>query len=302
MYDIIIVGAGPAGLTAGIYARRASKKVLILEAISYGGQIINTLDIENYPVEAHISGYEFATKLYNQTKDLGAEILFEKVVEIKDNNDFKEVITTKNTYKAKTIILATGAENRKLKLKNEDELVGKGISYCATCDGAFYKNKDVAVVGGGNTAIEDALYLTDIAHKVYLIHRRDSFKGEESILEKLKNKDNIEFIYNSNITKLNSDNRLNSIEITNKDGSVKTIEVSGLFIAVGRVPENQNFAKTINLDESGYVIASEDCHTNKDGIFVAGDNRVKSVRQLVTATSDGAIAAIEAIKYINNNR
>ena len=302
MYDIIIVGAGPAGLTAGIYARRASKKVLILEAISYGGQIINTLDIENYPVEAHISGYEFATKLYNQTKDLGAEILFEKVVEIKDNNDFKEVITTKNTYKAKTIILATGAENRKLKLKNEDELVGKGVSYCATCDGAFYKNKDVAVVGGGNTAIEDALYLTDIAHKVYLIHRRDSFKGEESILEKLKNKDNIEFIYNSNITKLNSDNRLNSIEITNKDGSVKTIEVSGLFIAVGRVPENQNFAKIINLDESGYVIASEDCHTNKDGIFVAGDNRVKSVRQLVTATSDGAIAAIEAIKYINNNR
>ena len=302
MYDIIIVGAGPAGLTAGIYARRASKKVLILEAISYGGQIINTLDIENYPVEAHISGYEFATKLYNQTKDLGAEILFEKVVEIKDNNDFKEVITTKNTYKAKTIILATGAENRKLKLKNEDELVGKGVSYCATCDGAFYKNKDVAVVGGGNTALEDALYLTDIAHKVYLIHRRDSFKGEESILEKLKNKDNIEFIYNSNVTKLNSDNRLNSIEITNNDGSVKTIEVSGLFIAVGRVPENQNFAKIINLDESGYVIASEDCHTNKDGIFVAGDNRVKSVRQLVTATSDGAIAAIEAIKYINNNR
>lgn len=302
MYDIIIVGAGPAGLTAGIYARRASKKVLILEAISYGGQIINTLDIENYPVEAHISGYEFATKLYNQTKDLGAEILFEKVVEIKDNNDFKEVITTKNTYKAKTIILATGAENRKLKLKNEDELVGKGVSYCATCDGAFYKNKDVAVVGGGTTALEDALYLTDIAHKVYLIHRRDSFKGEESILEKLKNKDNIEFIYNSNVTKLNSDNRLNSIEITNNDGSVKTIEVSGLFIAVGRVPENQNFAKIINLDESGYVIASEDCHTNKDGIFVAGDNRVKSVRQLVTATSDGAIAAIEAIKYINNNR
>jgi thioredoxin reductase (NADPH) len=302
MYDIIIVGAGPAGLTAGIYARRASKKVLILEAISYGGQIINTLDIENYPVEAHISGYEFATKLYNQTKDLGAEIKFEKVVEIKDNNDFKEVITTKNTYKTKTIILATGAENRKLKLENEDDLVGKGVSYCATCDGAFYKNKDVAVVGGGNTALEDALYLTDIAHKVYLIHRRDSFKGEESILEKLKNKDNIEFIYNSNVTKLNSDNRLNSIEITNKDGSVKTIEVSGLFIAVGRVPENQNFAKIINLDESGYIIASEDCHTNKDGIFVAGDNRVKSVRQLVTATSDGAIAAIEAIKYINNNR
>ncbi len=299
MYDIIIVGAGPAGLTAAIYARRASKKVLVLEAKNYGGQIINTLDIENYPVERHISGFDFATKLYNQAKDLGAEIVFEKVIEIKDNKE-KEVITTKNKYTTKTIILATGSENRKLGLDNENELIGKGISYCATCDGAFYKNKDVAVVGGGNTALEDALYLSDIANKVYLIHRRDEFRGVESTLNLLKEKKNVEFIYNSNITKIISEDRLNSIEITNKDGSIKKINISGLFIAIGRIPENQNFEKIIKMDKAGYIIAGENCNTNIPGIFVAGDNRTKEVRQLVTATSDGAISATEAIKYINN--
>ena len=300
MYDIIIVGAGPAGLTAAIYGRRASKKVLVLKAKSYGGQIINTLDIENYPAESHISGFDFATQLYNQAKDLGAEIIFEKVVEIKNEKE-KEVITTKNKYLGKTIILATGSENRKLNLEKENDLVGKGISYCATCDGAFYKNKNVAVVGGGNTALEDALYLTDLANKVYLIHRRDEFRGEESTLNLLKMKDNIEFIYNSNVTKLNASEKLESIEVTNKDGSTKKIDVDGLFVAVGRIPENENFAKLINLDNSGYIIAGEDCNTNVPGIFVAGDNRTKEVRQLVTATSDGAIAATSAIKYINNN-
>ncbi|MBR6137288.1 MAG: thioredoxin-disulfide reductase [Bacilli bacterium] len=299
-YDIIIIGAGPAGLTSAIYARRANKNVLVLEAKSYGGQIINTLDIENYPVEEHISGFEFATKLYNQAKNLGAEIVFEKVVDINDLGNEKEVVTTKNTYKAKAIIIATGSENRKLGLPNEDELVGKGISYCATCDGAFYKKKTVAVVGGGNTALEDALYLSDIVEKVYLIHRRDEFRGEESTINHLKEKDNVEFIYNSNVTKLNANDRLESIEVTNKDGSTKTIEVSGLFVAVGRIPENQNFAKLVELDETGYVKAGEDCHTNVPGIFVAGDNRVKEVRQLVTATSDGAVAATAAVKYINN--
>lgn len=300
MYDIIIIGAGPAGLTASIYARRAAKKVLVLEANTYGGQIINTLDIENYPVEPHISGFDFATKLYNQAKDLGAEIKFEKVIDINDQKEIKELITNKNTYRAKAIIIATGSENRKLGIEKEDELVGKGISYCATCDGAFYKGKTVAVVGGGNTALEDALYLADISSKVYLIHRRDEFRGEEKTLNLLKKKNNVEFIYNSNVTKLEADNRLKSIEITNKDGTQKNIEIDGLFIAIGRVPENQNFAKLINLDDAGYVIAKEDCITNVAGIFVAGDNRVKEVRQLVTATSDGAVAASNAVKYINN--
>lgn len=300
MYDIIIVGAGPAGLTAAIYARRSSKKVLVLEAKSYGGQIINTLDIENYPVEEHISGFDFAIKLYNQAKHLGAEIVFEKVTNISDCKSYKEVTTDKNSYQAKTIILATGSENRKLGISLEDELIGKGISYCATCDGAFYKKKNVAVVGGGNTALEDALYLSDIAENVYLIHRRDSFRGEDSTVQHLNEKDNVHFIYNSTVTKLHAKERLESIEVTNHDGSIQIIDVSGLFVAVGRIPENQNFAKIIQLDDAGYIIASENCHTNVEGIYVAGDNRVKDLRQLVTATSDGAIAATEAIKFINN--
>ena len=300
MYDIIIIGAGTSGLTAAIYARRASKKVLVLEAKNYGGQIINTLDIENYPVEPHISGYDFSTRLYNQVKDLGAEIKFERAIDIRDNKDYKEVITDKNEYKCLSIILATGSENRKLGLENEDELIGKGISYCATCDGAFYKNKVVAVQGGGNTAVEDALYLSDIAKKVYLIHRRDEFRADKKSIKQLEKKENIEIIYNSIVTKLNKDKKLESIEITDKDNNKTTIEVSGLFIAVGRIPETQNFSKLVNMDSNGYVISDETCHTNVEGIFVSGDNRTKEVRQLVTAASDGAVSAIEAIKYINN--
>lgn len=299
MYDIIIIGAGPAGLTAAIYGKRALKSVLVLEALSYGGQIINTLDIENYPVEPHISGFDFATKLYNQVKELEAEVKFEKVTELIDKDDYKEVITSKNTYQGKTIIIATGADNRKLGLENEDKLIGKGISYCATCDGNFFKNKDVAVVGGGNTALEDALYLSNVASKVYLVHRRDTFRGDPVIVEKLKQQSNIEFVYNSNVTKLLADDSLTGIEVTNTDGTSKEINVSGLFIAIGKVPENENFKKLINTDDAGYIIASENCHTNISGVFVAGDNRVKELRQLVTATSDGAVAATEAVKYLN---
>lgn len=301
MYDIIVVGAGPAGMTAAIYARRAARSVLVLEALNYGGQILNTPDIENYPVEAHISGFDFSTKVYEQAKSLGAEFVFEKVVEIRSEEDKKTVITPKNTYTAKAVILATGSENRKLGLDDEDRLVGRGVSYCATCDGNFYRNKVVAVVGGGNTALEDALYLSDLAKQVYLIHRRDSFRGEETNAARLKEKENVEIIYNANVTKLISEKRLKAIEVTNKlSGNVRTIELNGLFIAVGRIPENQNFANLIKLDDAGYVIAGEDCHTSIDGIFVAGDNRTKMLRQLVTATGDGAVAATEAVKYINN--
>ena len=302
MYDIIIVGAGPAGLTAAIYAKRAAKEVLVLEAKTYGGQIINTLDIENYPVNPHISGFDFATKLYEQVLAMDVEVKFEKVIRINNNDDYKEVITDDNTYQGKTIILATGAENRKLGLSNEDDLVGKGLSYCATCDGAFYKGKDVAVVGGGNTALEDALYLSDICNKVYLIHRRSEFRGEETLVNSLKEKDNVEFIYNSNVTKLNANDILESIEVTDNDRNKKEINVSGIFIAVGRIPGNENFKDIVKVNEAGYIVAGEDCHTNIPGIFVAGDNRTKEVRQLVTATSDGAIAATEAIKYINNQK
>lgn len=299
MVDIIIIGAGPAGMTAAIYARRASKTVLVLEAMSYGGQIINTPDIENYPVAAHISGFDFATKVYEQAKALGAEFKFEKAVEIRDNGDTKTVVTAKNAYDAKAVIIATGSENRKLGVEGEDKLVGRGVSYCATCDGAFFRNKKVAVVGGGNTALEDALYLADIAETVYLIHRRDQFRGENSTVEKLRQRANVQFVYNSQVTRLNADKRLQSIEVTDKQGNVTTLEVSGLFVAVGRIPENQNFASVVELDGAGYALAAENCRTKTPGVFVAGDNRVKEVRQLVTATADGAVAATEAIKFIN---
>ena len=300
MYDVVIIGAGPAGLTAAIYTRRAAKKVLVLEAKVYGGQIVNTLDIENYPAEEHISGYDFATKLYNQAKNLGAEIVFEKVISIEANGKQKKVITTDNVYEAGSVIIATGSENKKLGLSNEDQLIGKGISYCATCDGAFYKNKKVAVVGGGNTALEDALYLADVAEKVYLIHRRSEFRGEDSTVSRLKGKENIQFVLNSNVTKLNAGNKLESIEVASTDGKVRTIEIDGLFVAIGRIPESKAFANLIKLDDAGYIEADEKCHTNVDGIFVAGDSRTKGVRQLVTAVSDGAIAATEAVKYISN--
>ena len=299
MTDIIIIGAGPAGLTAAIYARRAAKSVLVLEAKGYGGQIINTPHIENYPVAAHISGFDFATKVYEQAKALGAEFKFEKAIEIRDDGEIKTVVTPKNEYEAKAVIIATGSENRKLGVEGEDKLVGRGISYCATCDGAFFRKKNVAVVGGGNTALEDALYMADIADKVYLIHRRDSFRGEEATAEKLRQRENIELVLNSQVTKLNAEKRLQSVEVTDKQGNTRTLEVSGLFVAVGRIPENKSFENLIELDGAGYAASAENCRTKTPGVFVAGDNRQKEVRQLVTAASDGAVAATEAVKYLN---
>lgn len=297
MYDIIIVGAGPAGLTSALYALRANKKVLVLEAKAYGGQIINANLLENYPGLPNVSGFDFATNLYNQVKDLGGVIKFETVIRIEDD---KTVITNKDKYQAKSIILATGAENRKLNIEREEELVGRGISYCATCDGNFYKNKTVAVIGGGNTALEDAVYLSNIADKVYLIHRRDTFRGEVSYLNELKNKDNVEFILNSNVTKLIGNDKLSSIEVTNNDGSKLELNVDGLFIAVGQAPKNEIFKNIIELDDKGYIISEDGVHTNHEGIYVAGDTRVKELRQLTTAVSDGAIAATTAIKEMED--
>ena len=299
MYDVIIIGAGPAGLTAAIYARRASKTVLLIEAKSYGGQIINTPHIDNYPAFPHISGFDFATAVYNQAKELGAEITYERAVGI-DDGEIKKVKTEKNEYEAKAVIIATGSENRKLGLDGEDALVGRGISYCATCDGAFFRGKTVAVVGGGNTALEDALYLSDLAETVYLIHRRDQFRGDDASAELLKKRENVVFVLNSRVTKLNADKRLQSIEVTDKDGKTSELEVNGLFVAVGRIPENRAFENVLELDSAGYAVSGEDCRTKTPGVFVAGDNRAKELRQLVTAAADGATAATEAVKYLNS--
>ena len=300
MYDIIIIGAGPAGLTAAIYGRRANKKVLVLEALTYGGQIVNTTVIDNYPALPHVTGFDFATNLYNQATELGAEIKFEKVINILVDNE-KKVITDSNEYIGRAIIIATGADRRKLGLVNEDKFTGSGISYCATCDGNFFKDKEVAVNGGGNTALTDALYLADIASKVYLIHRRDEFRGSESLVNEVKRRNNIELVLNSKVTKLNGDNHLTSIEVTNNDGSTRDLPISCLFVAIGQVPVTENFVKLIDVDDNGYAIAGEDMKTKIPGVYVAGDVRKKSLRQLATAINDGAIAATEAIHDIQNN-
>lgn len=299
MYDIIIIGAGPAGLTAAIYARRANKKVLVLEAKSYGGQIINANNVENYPGFVRISGFDLATNMYNQAKELGAEIKFETAIHIDKD---KKVTTNKDTYEAKAIILATGAENRKLNIPDEEDYVGKGISYCATCDGNFFKNKIVAVVGGGNTALEDSIYLSNIAKKVYLIHRRDNFRGEARYLSEIKKKDNIELILNSNVTRLVGKNILEKIIVTDKDNNTNEIEINGLFIAIGQSPKNEIFANIIKINDYGYIESDDGVHTNIEGIYVAGDNRVKVLRQLTTAVSDGSIAATTAIKEMRKDK
>ena len=300
MYDIIIIGAGPAGMTAAIYGKRALKKVLVIESKTYGGQIINTLDIENFPCEMHISGFDFATKLYNQAKELGADFVFEECIKIQNKKNIKEVITTKAKYEGKSVILATGLINRTLGLEKEQRFIGLGISYCATCDGALYKGKDVAVIGGGNTALEDALYLSNIAKTVYLIHRRDTFRGDNLEIERLKQKTNVKFIYNSTVTDIFGTNHLEKISLKNKDDQIEELSIDGMFIAIGKIPANDAFKNIIDLDPNGYIIADENCHTKQEGIFVAGDNRRKALRQLITATSDGAIAATEAIKYIRS--
>ena len=297
MYDIIIIGAGPAGLTSAIYARRSNKEVLVLEANNYGGQIVTTDKIDNYPAAPHISGYDFATNLYNQVIELGAEVKFEKAIEIVDG-DIKKVVTDKNTYEAKSIIIAIGVRNRNLNVPGEKDFEGKGVSYCATCDGMFYKSKTVAVIGAGNTAFEEALYLSNICKKVYIIHRNEKFKASASMVRKVKSKDNIEFILNSNVTSINGDEKVSNIDIIDNNNNITNIKVSAVFIAIGQIPENGNLTKDLNIDKNGYIKSDKNLKTNIDGIYVAGDIRPKTLRQLVTATSDGAIAAVNAIKSI----
>lgn len=298
-YDIVIVGAGTAGLSAAIYAVRAGKSVIVLEATTHGGQIVNTPEVENYPGIKKISGFEFANNLYEQAKSLGAEVVYEKVIGIEVNGEEKIVHTTKEDYQAKAVILATGAKNRPLGLEHEKEWIGAGISYCATCDGMFYRGKDVAVAGGGNTALEDAIFLTNYCRKVYLIHRRDAFRGEEKLLQTLKEKPNVEFVLNANITRLIGEDGVDGVEVEDKNTHEKrVIDVMGLFVAIGQMPENSEFINVVDLDKSGYIEAKEDCKTKTKGIFTAGDCRTKKVRQLATAASDGAIAALAACEYI----
>ena len=298
MYDIIVIGAGPAGLSAAIYARRSGKTVLVLEKSTYGGQIVNTPDVENYPGIAHVSGFDFATNLYNQAKDFGAEFKFEKAIGVEDG-EVKKVKTSNGEYESKAVIIATGAKNRKLGLDNEESMIGKGVSYCATCDGMFFRDKNVAVNGGGNTALEDAFFLSNYCKKVYVIHRRDEFRGDAKDVEKLRGKENIEFVLDSTVAEIiTEDDHVSGVKVKNKKTEEeRVLDVDGLFVAIGQVPDNEDFKDIVEL-ENGYVKALEDCKTKTPGIFVAGDCRTKSVRQLATAAADGAIAGIAASQYV----
>lgn len=296
-YDVIIIGGGTAGLTAAIYCCRAGKRTLVLEGTMFGGQIVNTPEIENYPGIQNVSGFDFTMQLHSQASALGAQLKNAQVSEIKDGA-VKQVVTADETYTCSAIILACGAKNRPLGLENEQSLTGHGVSYCATCDGMFFKGKTVAVVGGGNTALEDCAYLANICKTVYLIHRRNAFRGEKALADRLEQLQNVQLVLDSTVTRLIGTEVLEKIEITNvQTGETTELAVDGLFAAIGQIPNTSAFAKLVQTDKAGYIVAGEDCRTNVAGVFAAGDCRTKDVRQLTTAAADGAVAATAACAY-----
>ncbi len=299
MYDLIIIGAGPAGLTAGIYACRANLKTLIIEKESIGGQISSSPLVENYPGYENISGSELSDNMFNQVMNLGVDFEADEVVEIIDG-EVKTVATKSNKYQAKAVIIATGATHRKLNLENENKYIGNGVHFCATCDGAFYKGKDVCVVGGANTAVQSAIYLAGICNKVYIVYRGSKLRCEDKLLNDLEKLDNVEVIYNANISRYIGEDKLEAVELNILSGT-KTINVEGVFISIGVIPNNNLVESLLELDESGYI-KTDDCLTTKKGIFVAGDVREKKIRQLTTAVNDGTIAAMNAIDYIKLNK
>ena len=301
MYDIIVVGGGPAGLTAALYALRAGKSVLVIEKSTFGGQITWSPKVENYPAIPSVSGTELGDRLMAQAEAQGAEFELDEVISVELDGDVKRVKTDfGGEFEAKALIIAVGAKPRMLGLEREEELVGNGVCFCAVCDGAFYKNRPVAVSGGGNSALQDAVLLSDTCSKVYLIHRRATFRGEAKLVETLRSKDNVEFVLESSVTALHGENELSGITVTNKDGASRDISVDGLFVAVGHAPDNGVFAQLMDLDEAGYAASDESCLTKTRGVFVAGDCRRKAVRQLTTAAADGSAAALAACSYIDN--
>lgn len=300
MYDLIIIGAGPAGLSAAVYAARAELDFIVIEgSMMQGGQILTTYDVDNYLGLPGIGGFDMGMKFAEHAKKLGVSFVTENVVSMEVQGDVKSVKTDKNTYEAKTIIIATGAVHKKAGIPGEEEFTGKGVSYCATCDGAFFKNKVTAVVGGGDVAVEDALYLSRMCGKVYLIHRRDEFRAAKSLVKKARETDNIEFVLDSVVEKIEGENKVRSINIrSKKSATIKTLEVDGVFFAVGMQPVTAFVDKNIEMNEAGYIIAGEDCATNIPGVYAAGDIRTKQLRQIITAAADGANAVTSVEKYI----
>ncbi len=302
MYDIIIIGAGPAGLTAAVYALRAGKTVLLIEKETFGGQITLSPHVENYPFTKPMSGTELADILANQVMELGADVEVDSVNAVLPQADGSFTVKTDyGEFASRAVIIATGLRHRRLGVPGEDRFIGRGESFCAVCDGAFYKGRDVAVVGGGNTAVQDAIYLSKLASKVYLIHRRDEFRAEKHVVKGLSACPNVELVLSSVPVSLNGEMKLASITVHNKvTGEDRVLDVDGVFAAVGQEPNNGAFAGLVPLDASGFIIADESCRTPHPGVFVAGDCRTKAVRQLVTAGADGGVAAIAACEYIDS--
>ena len=303
MQDLMIIGGGPAGLTAAIYAARAGVKPIVLESLTCGGQTITTSEIENYPAITKIEGWRFAEELRSQAEQFGTDIRMERVTGLSLRGETKVITTEKGEYEAKAVIIANGAKRRKLGCSGEEEFLGRGVSYCGVCDGNFFRGRTVCVIGGGNTALEDALYLSRICKKVYLIYRRAELRVHSVEADEVRAKENIELIFSSVPARIFGETRVEGIELRRTDGGENNqLAVDAVFVAVGLEPENAAFADCITLDAGGYILAGEDCATNVPGVYAAGDTRTKRLRQIITAASDGAIAATAAAEYIRSTR
>lgn len=299
MYDIIIVGAGPAGLTAAVYARRAGKSVLVLEKDTFGGQVTFSPKLENYPGFQEISGNELAQRMLEQAMALGAEIDMDTVTEVLDG-DVKTVVGEAGRYEARSVIIAAGARHRRLNLPGEEDFIGNGISFCAVCDGAFYKDQHVAVIGGGNTALQEIALLAEICEKVTVVQNLAFLTGEEKMVQLLLSKNNIDYFYNTVVTGYEGETNLQAIRLLNTETQeTSRLEIDGIFLAIGTAPENDAYQKVAKLNEYGYIVSDESCQTGTPGIFVAGDCRTKAYRQVATAISDGAAAALNACRFLD---
>lgn len=298
MTDVLIIGAGPAGLTASIYAARAGMSVIVLDKNVYGGQVSLTSEVDNYPGFPRIDGVEFAGKLYSHATEQGADVRFEEVTALELEGTVKKAYTKEATYEARTVILALGAARRRLGVPGEEKYIGRGVSYCATCDAAFFKNKTVAIVGGGDTALSDALFLANHCKKVYLIHRRDAFRAQKVKVDAVNARDNIETLLFTTVEAIEGGETVERCTLKTPDGQ-KTLELDGIFVAVGVEPENALLEGLVPLNETGYADIGEDCETEMPGVYVAGDLRRKPLRQIITAAADGAVAAVAAAEYCN---
>ena len=300
MYDIIIIGSGPAGLSAAIYAQRACLDTIVIEknGIS-GGQVLNTWEVDNYPGFPGVTGFELSRQFRKHANKLGARVVQDEVVQVELSGNVKKVVCEEETYEARCVILASGAHHRTLEVPGEEELRGAGVSYCATCDGAFFRGRTVAVVGGGDAALEDAIFLARMCEKVYIVHRRDKLRGAKRLQERLQALENIEFVWNSETVAIEGNAQVEALRLRQtKTGEEKRLDVDGVFIAVGIAPESELYAGQLELDEQGYIRADESGQTSVPGVFAAGDVRTKALRQILTAASDGANCVASAERYL----